>query len=86
MRHTHHCLVCGTGYEFCDSCRNVRGYTPWRTIVCTPECYQIHLLIGRCRRHDANEDDYESLRRLSATIRMKPEVVEVVAQLLEEHQ
>ena len=82
---THHCIVCGKGYKFCDSCCNVRGYTPWRVIADAPECYQVHLLIATCKRDDATDADFENLRILSDKIDMKPEVAVVVNQLLEDH-
>ena len=83
MGDVHHCIICGKSYKFCDSCRNIRGYTPWRVIADMPECYQIHLLITTCRRGDASEDDYYNLARLSKLVNMKEEVATVVRQLLE---
>lgn len=85
MGDTHHCIICGKGYKFCDSCRNARGYTPWRVIADAPECYQIHLLIAVCRQGGASEDDYNNLKRLSETVNMKEEVADVIGQLLENH-
>ena len=83
MGDSHHCIICGKGYKFCDSCRKVRGYTPWRVIADTPECYQVHLLIGICRREDASKEDYQNLVQLSAQINMTENVAAVVHQLLE---
>lgn len=85
MGDVHHCIICGKSYRFCDSCRNTRGYTPWRVIADAPECYQIHLLIAACRRGQASENDYCNLKRLSEMVDMKEEVAVVVGQLLENH-
>lgn len=85
MGDTHRCIVCGKGYKFCDSCRNVRGYTPWRVIADTPECYQIHLLIGMCRRGDASDEDYQSLKHLVEQVAVTDAVSDTVYQLLRNH-
>lgn len=85
MTDTHHCIICGKGYQFCDSCRSVRGYTPWRVIADVQECYQIHLLIAICRRGDATDEDYRNLEYLSGLVDMKEDVAVVVNQLLENH-
>lgn len=42
-QHNHHCIVCGSGYHFCNDCNKVASFTPWRKIACSVECYQAHL-------------------------------------------
>lgn len=85
MGDTHRCIICGKSYKFCDSCRKACTYTPWRVIADTPECYQVHLLIGICRREDAGEEDYQNLAYLSAQVDMTEDVAAVVDQLLNNH-
>lgn len=36
------CLLCGSEYEVCKMCENVRVYTPWRLQCDTPRHYQIY--------------------------------------------
>ena len=85
MKNTHHCIVCGKGYMFCDSCRNARGYTPWKTVVDTPECYQLHLLIAICGKEIATDEDFQNLERLASIVDMTDTVTKVVDQLLRDH-
>lgn len=85
MKDTHHCIICGKGYIFCDSCRKVRGYTPWKTIVDSPECYQLHLLIAACEKESATEEDFQNLERLASMIAMTDTVANAVDQLLKNH-
>ena len=56
-QHNHHCIVCDTGYHFCDDCSKINSFTPWRTIACSIECYQAHLawLEYRDINHDAKK-------------------------------
>ena len=85
MTYTHHCIVCGKGYKFCDSCRSVRGYTPWKTIADTSECYQLFLVIGICQKPDADESDFQNLERLAKMVDMKPSVADLVDKLLKQN-
>lgn len=41
----HTCSICGTGYNACSGCMDVKSYTPWRTIVDSIEHYKIFLII-----------------------------------------
>ena len=41
-----YCLICGKGYHVCHSCREIRTFTPWRTIADTPNCYSIYLILS----------------------------------------
>lgn len=43
MQAKRNCVVCGREYETCAYCEQVRTYTPWRVIACSPECYQVYL-------------------------------------------
>lgn len=36
------CLLCGSEYEVCKMCENVRIYTPWRVNFDSPRHYQIY--------------------------------------------
>lgn len=37
----HWCVICGKGYHACDSCNQIKSFTPWRTLTDTIEHYQI---------------------------------------------
>ena len=54
-QHNHHCIVCGTGYHYCNDCNKIASFTPWRKIACSNECYQAHLAYIEYRdiTHDA---------------------------------
>lgn len=41
----HTCIVCGEKYHFCDSCKDIASFTPWRTICDTAQHYQIFMII-----------------------------------------
>lgn len=56
-QHNHHCIVCGTGYHFCNDCSRIASFTPWRKVACSTECYQAHLAYLEYRdvTHDAKK-------------------------------
>ena len=41
-----YCLICGKGYHVCNSCREVKDFTPWRTVVDTVNCFQIYTTLS----------------------------------------
>ena len=41
----HKCIICGTAYHACDSCREITTYTPWRMLCDTFDHYQVYLTI-----------------------------------------
>ena len=41
----HACLICGEEYYACDSCLEVKSFTPWRVITDTQQHYQIYFTI-----------------------------------------
>ena len=38
----HHCIICGKGYHSCDSCNEIKSFTPWRTLTDTIEHFQLY--------------------------------------------
>lgn len=82
MAYSHQCITCGKGYNSCDSCRNVKSFTPWRTIACSGECFQLYMLIRACQK---DEDDLEAraqLRELARRINVKESVRLEIRRLL----
>lgn len=55
----HTCVCCGKEYEACDYCDEHKlSAQRWRTICCSPECYQGYVVYteyraGRMALHDA---------------------------------
>ena len=41
-----HCLICGKGYHVCNSCREIKQFSPWRTVVDTVNCFQIYTTLS----------------------------------------
>lgn len=85
MKPTHHCIICGKGYISCDSCRNVRTFTPWRVVACTERHYQFYLLIRACQSDPDNDDLFAMLEQMSQTMEMRDSVAHDVEELLKQH-
>ena len=41
-----YCLICGKGYHVCNSCREIKQFAPWRTVVDTVNCFQIYTTLS----------------------------------------
>ena len=41
-----YCLICGKGYHVCHSCREVRTFSPWRSITDTANCFKIYRVLS----------------------------------------
>ena len=41
----HWCVLCGIGYYACDTCNNVKTFTPWRTLTDTIEHFKIFAIL-----------------------------------------
>lgn len=41
----HWCVVCGKGYHACDSCNEVKTFTPWRSLTDTLEHYKLFMVL-----------------------------------------
>ena len=37
----HWCVVCGKGYHACDSCNEIKSFTPWRSLTDSIEHFKI---------------------------------------------
>ena len=47
------CKICGTRYKVCPTCENIRTFTPWRTVVCSPDEF---ILYETLSRYDYDKD------------------------------
>lgn len=64
----HKCIVCGTAYHSCDSCQQIKTYTPWRTLCDSWEHYRIYLLIRTFQEGlDTTENIQSQLKKLGVT-------------------
>lgn len=43
---TRKCKICGKPYQVCPSCSTVKSFTPWRTLVCSLEEYQVFSILS----------------------------------------
>ena len=41
----HWCVVCGKGYHACDSCDEIKSFTPWRKLTDTAMHYQVFTVL-----------------------------------------
>lgn len=41
----HSCVICGEKYHSCDTCKQIKTYTPWRALCDTFPHYNIYLII-----------------------------------------
>ena len=41
----HKCIICGEMYHECDTCQQIKTYTPWRSLCDTFDHYRIYLVI-----------------------------------------
>ena len=56
------CAICGTKYHVCNTCRNTKSLTPWRTVTDTIDCYKIYSTIhGYSTGHLSKETAKEEL-------------------------
>lgn len=41
----HWCVVCGKGYHACDSCDEIKSFTPWRSLTDNIEHFKIFTIL-----------------------------------------
>lgn len=39
------CSICGEKYHVCNSCRNTKSFTPWRSVADSINCYKIYTIV-----------------------------------------
>lgn len=55
------CSICGQAYHICTSCSARGAYTPWRTIACSMDCYQLFLALNSYTNGYANKEETRTL-------------------------
>lgn len=68
----HQCIICGTSYHACDSCRQIKTYTPWRMLCDTFEHYQVYLVIREWQEGLIKKD--EAQRKLKELGVVRPAI------------
>lgn len=44
-KENHWCIVCGKGYYSCDTCNEIKNFTPWRVLTDTIEHFTIYTIL-----------------------------------------
>ena len=57
----HWCVVCGTGYHACDTCDEIKSFTPWRALTDTVEHYQIFLILKQSNNGIIDKEEAKSM-------------------------
>lgn len=57
----HWCVVCGTGYHACDTCDEIKSFTPWRALTDTVEHYQIFLILKEFNNGIIDKEEAKSM-------------------------
>lgn len=59
------CGICSTRYHICPDCSGAKAFTPWRKIVCSPNCYKIYIALSSYTNgHAAKDETKEILKEL----------------------
>lgn len=61
------CAICGTKYHVCNTCRNTKSFTPWRTVTDTIDCYKIYTTI---HDYSTGHIDQETAKKQLASEKM----------------
>lgn len=79
-----HCAICGQGYHVCNSCLEVREFTPWRSVVDTINHFLIYTTIVRYRKTGNVENAKDDLSKcdLDGYENFLPEIKTVIDEIL----
>lgn len=79
-----HCAICGQGYHVCNSCLEVREFTPWRSVVDTIEHFLIYTTIFRYRKTGNIENAKDELSKcdLQGYENFLPEIKAAIDEIL----
>lgn len=84
----HKCIICGTMYHACDTCQQVKTYTPWRTLCDTFDHYRIYLVIREWQEKIISKSEaQQKLRELGVTKNVRKDwpagTVKLLAEIFE---
>lgn len=57
------CDICGKKYHICSSCKEVKSFTPWRTVTDTMQHYLIFLALSKYTKTKDKEKAKEELSK-----------------------
>lgn len=57
------CDICGKPYRVCNSCKEVKSFTPWRTVTDTMQHYLIFLALSEYTKTKDKEKAKEELSK-----------------------
>ena len=57
------CDICGKKYHICSSCKEVKSFTPWRTVTDTMQHYLIFLALSEYTKTKNKEKAKEELSK-----------------------
>ena len=57
------CDICGKKYHICSSCKEVKSFTPWRTVTDTMQHYIIFLALSEYTKTKDKEKAKEELSK-----------------------
>lgn len=80
------CDICGKPYKVCGSCKEIKSFTPWRTITDTMDHYKIFLVLSN---YTNTEDKVRAKQELatcdlSELETFRPEIKAVIKDIMTE--
>lgn len=80
------CDICGKPYRVCNSCKEVKSFTPWRTVTDTMQHYIIFLVLSEYTKTKNKEKAKEELSKcdLSELDTFNENIKTVIKEIIEE--
>ena len=80
------CDICGKPYRVCNSCKDIKSFTPWRTITDTMDHYKIFLVLSNYTNTKDRARAKQALETcdLSELETFRPEIKAVIKEIMAE--
>ena len=80
------CDICGKPYRVCNSCKDIKSFTPWRTITDTMDHYKIFLVLSNYTNTKDRARAKQELEtcNLSELETFRPEIKAVIKEIMAE--
>lgn len=80
------CDICGKPYRVCNSCTDIKSFTPWRTITDTMDHYKIFLVLSNYTNTKDKVRAKQELETcdLSELETFRPEIKAVIKEIMAE--
>lgn len=81
------CDICGKPYHMCSTCKEIKTFTPWRTVTDTLPHYMIYLVLSEYTNTKNKEKAKKELEKcdLSEVDSFNPEIKSVIAEIMEDN-